>query len=557
VKSSKKPRIVVYGVLTLLVLLYIFDSAPNLNPLYPDGAFFWCAAISLYVVAWAFFYLGGKLGNLFMLEGGRVHVNIEDFRFRAFPRWVKLLLALLWGLFLVVTIYSTVFFHWQTYRDQLGQPEVQVFSSNIQAVDLSKVPIVDYPLALKLADKKLGERPSLGSQVRLGNPTIQMVDERLLWVVPLHHSGFFKWITNLEGSAGYITVSATNVNDVEYYENYKIKYQPDSYLLHDLKRWTRFTAAPLSGIVDYSFEIDDSGVPHWIVSTYHNLRGFALPEATGVVVMNASTGQSARYRIGETPPWVDRVQPEAFILNQINNQGEYVHGFLNFSDKDKYKSSDGHAIVYNFGRCYLFTGLTSVGSDESSIGFMMVDMVTKQPLLYQLNGATEYSAQNSAQGKVQHLGYYASFPLIINAESTPTYFMTLKDREGLVKQYALVSVSNYSIVGVGDTITQAYRDYQTALRQGGQGFDSLVPGSGERTTVTGSVNRIGSRFDGSQTIYYLVLDEHPDKIFTAEGDLSSKLPLTRDGDRVSIVCTLFEGNPIVQVESFDNPAIGQ
>jgi hypothetical protein len=95
------------------------------------------------------------------------------------------------------------------------------------------------------------------------------------------------------------------------------------------------------------------------------------------------------------------------------------------------------------------------------------------------------------------------------------------------------------------------------LRQGGQGFDSLVPGSGERTTVTGSVNRIGSRFDGSQTIYYLVLDEHPDKIFTAEGDLSSKLPLTRDGDRVSIVCTLFEGNPIVQVESFDNPAIGQ
>jgi hypothetical protein len=139
------------------------------------------------------------------------------------------------------------------------------------------------------------------------------------------------------------------------------------------------------------------------------------------VAINASTGQSTRYRLGETPEWIDRVQPEAFIVKQINNQGEYVHGFLNFLDKDKFRSSPGHAIVYNFGRCFLFTGLTSVGSDESSIGFMMIDMVTKQPLLYQLNGATETAAQSSAQGKVQHLGYYASFPLIINAEATPTY----------------------------------------------------------------------------------------------------------------------------------------
>ena len=109
------------------------------------------------------------------------------------------------------------------------------------------------------------------------------------------------------------------------------------------------------------------------------------------------------YSIDEVPDWVDRVQPEDFIVNQINNKGEYVHGIFNFSDKDKYRTSEGEAIIYNNGDCYLFTGLTSIGQDESAIGFMMVDMVTKEPILYQMNGATEKSAQQSAQGKVQYL----------------------------------------------------------------------------------------------------------------------------------------------------------
>lgn len=73
-------------------------------------------------------------------------------------------------------------------------------------------------LALQLAQKKLGERPALGSQVALYTATIQMVDGELVWVVPLYHSGFFKWLTNMDGTPGYIVVSATNTNDVRYVE---------------------------------------------------------------------------------------------------------------------------------------------------------------------------------------------------------------------------------------------------------------------------------------------------------------------------------------------------
>ena len=157
-------------------------------------------------------------------------------------------------------------------------------------------------------------------------------------------------------------------------EGSKIKYHPGSYLLFDVARKVRFGPGLLTGITDYSFELDDNGQPYWVVSTYHNLRGFSLPEADGIILLNATTGQMERYTMENIPEWVDRVQPEDFVIEQITNRGNYVHGIFNFANKDKYRPSDGHNIVYNNGECYLFTGLTSVGADDSAIGFIMVDM---------------------------------------------------------------------------------------------------------------------------------------------------------------------------------------
>ncbi len=553
-KKIRKSKPFIYMAVTVLLMLYAFSSAVNFNPLYSDGAFFWCVVISAYVLTWSIFKLGGAFSVRESTSmPGRAQLNLDPIKFKAFPKPAKLLLIVPWVLFVGINVFSMPLFHYKAYRDQLGSVNQQVFSSDMQAVDLSQIPIVDEELARKLADKKLGERASLGSQVVLGEPTIQMNNGKLIWAVPLYHSGIFKWLTNLSGTPGYIVVSATNVNDVDYVEGHKIKYQPQSHLLYDIGRHTRFTAAPFDGITDYSFELDDAGVPYWIVTTYRNLRGFALPEATGVIIVNATTGQSQKYALTNVPEWVDRVQPEYFLRRQIMNQGEYVHGVFNFADKDKFQPSEGQAVVYNNGRCYLFTGLTSVGNDESAIGFMMVDMVTKKPLLYQMNGATEYAAQGSAQGKVQHLNYYASFPLIINADNVPTYFMTLKDREGLIKQYALVSVTNYSTVGVGETISQTYRNYQTVLRQNGDS-SQLLPSSGSEQKLNGTVERIASQYNGEDTIYYVILSEYRNKIYTVNASLSSELALTREGDRVQIIYWGDEQNaqPIMEATGFDN-----
>lgn len=543
----KKKKAWIFLVITLLVLLYVFVEAPTLSPLYLDGAIFWAVLITIYVGLNALM----KIGE-FSFDAEKTQPGQVPFSFSArqkFPKLSAVIIAVPWILIVVVMILCSVFFQWKAYRDQLGEPEIKKFDNEVQAIDVAQIPIVDENLALQLAQKKLGERPALGSQVALYSATIQMVDGELVWVVPLYHSGFFKWLTNLSGTPGYIVVSATNTNDVRYVEGYKIKYHPGSYLLFDITRKVRSGPGLMTGITDYSFELDDEGQPYWAISTYKNSRGFSLPEADGIILLNATTGQMDRYGMDEVPEWVDRVQPEDFVLAQIANRGNYVHGIFNFANKDKYRPSEGHNIVYNNGRCYLFTGLTSVGADDSAIGFIMVDMVTKEPIMYEMSGATEEAAQRSAEGRVQDLKYRATFPIILNIDSQPTYFMTLKDNIGLIKQYAFVSVTNYSTVGTGESVSAAMRDYENKLRSDGVTTIGKLGGVVEQ--LEGTILRISGEYSGGNTVYKFLLSEKPDILFIAESTAGAELALTQPNDKIQVEYSL-SSDGTAEVTSFDN-----
>ena len=61
--------------------------------------------------------------------------------------------------------------------------------------------------------------------------------------------------------------------------------------LDDLNRHVRFFGGGLfKGLTDYSFELDDDGVPYWVITSYKNRWLFNLPEADGVLTVNATTG---------------------------------------------------------------------------------------------------------------------------------------------------------------------------------------------------------------------------------------------------------------------------
>ncbi len=466
-------------------------------------------------------------------------------------RKLAIIIYLLLGLFVVLGILSSAsLFQSRNYRNLIGEVKQTEFTELVSPVKLDQVPIVDRNFAASLAEKKLGEDYALGSRVTLGWPTRQMVDGRLFWVIPLLHSGFFKWLTNASnGTPGYIMVSATNPQDITFVRELqgrpvKIKYQPEAYFNHDLHRHLYLHGYVTRGLADFTFEVDDDGEPYWTTKVYTNKVGIRGPEAIALAVVHAGTGEIRHYPLRQSdggwsdeniPAWIDRVQPANFVLAQLNWWGAYVNGFWNtvFGKRDMLMVTEGYNIIYgNDNRSYYYTGMSSVGSDEGTVGFLLTDTRTKRTHLYRMSGATEYAAMQSAEGKVQNFKYTATFPILVNMNGVATYFMTLKDGTGLVKQFAFVSVKDFSLVGVGESIKAARDNYLMMLASSRTGI--LPGGSAEKIALSGTIERIGTDIKEARAYYYLSLAETPGFIYIATTDLSSFLPVAKPGDSVEL-----------------------
>ncbi|MEZ7515273.1 hypothetical protein [Flavobacterium frigidarium] len=459
--------------------------------------------------------------------------------------------------YLVVTpiLTSLPIFRTAAYQTMIGKvADGNTISNHIAPISIDEIRVVDEDLAHLLGEKVLGTQPALGSQVELGEFCIQKVNNDLYWVAPLLHSGFFKWMNNRSGSAGYVMVSATNERDVKLVQNIggspvKIKYQPKAYFQSNIKRLLYLNGYATVGLEDFSFEIDDAGLPFWVVTTFKKEIGFSGNEATGIVLINAQTGQMKEYSIATTPKWVDRIQPINFIEEQLNDWGEYVQGYWNFSNENKLQITEGLTLVYgNDNRSYWYTGLTSVGKDESAVGFVLVDTRTKEATFYKQGGATEYAAQSSAQGKVQEKGYQASLPIPYNINNIPTYVMTLKDKGGLVKMFAMVAISDYTIVGVGNTMREALTSYKNVYNMSD---NKVNPNSvSNRKVLKTIITRIQNDVKNGNSFYYFKVKDYPN-IFVGSSQISNQLPVTMIGDSVSISFDV-DMEAVIDVSSFKN-----
>ena len=443
----------------------------------------------------------------------------------------------------------------KSYKNLIGKvADGTSISNHIAPISIDKIRVVDESLAYLLGEKILGSQPALGSQVELGHFCIQKVGKSLFWVAPLLHSGFFKWINNQEGTAGYVIVSATNERDVKLVQNIdgkniKIKYQPEAFFGSQLARHIYMNGNATIGLTDFTFEIDDLGNPFWVVTTFDKKIGFSGNDATGVVIVDAQTGAISNFSIDKAPKWVDRVQPIDFIEAQLNDWGRYVHGYWNFSNADKLQITEGMTLIYGEDdKSYWYTGLTSVGKDESAVGFVLVDTRTKQATFYKQSGATEFAAQGSAEGKVQEKGYKSSLPIPYNINNIPTYVMTLKDAGGLVKMYAMVAISDYTIVGVGNSMREALSSFKGAYNMTGSKMNtSSVSNKNQLKTI---VTRITNDVKNGTSFYYFTTKNYP-KIFVGSSQISSQLPITIIGDSIKISFDV-DNEEVIDVSTFEN-----
>lgn len=423
-------------------------------------------------------------------------------------------------------------FRAMSYQGLIGEIKLsENFAEEVPPVALDKIRIIDQEVAHRLGDKVLGEElpgeeRTLGSQAYVGEFRIQNLNGELFWIAPLLHSGFFKWFNNTEGTPAYIKVSATSDPQVELVSDVRIKYQPEAYFGSNLHRHLYLHGYMTTGLTDYTFEIDDKGTPYWVVTLYSHEVGFSGMNAYGVAVVNAETGDIQEYTPETAPKWIDRIQPMEMVEEQLEYWGEYIHGYWNFSNLDKKTTTRGLSLVYGKDdQSYWYTGLTSVGQEEGTIGFVLVNTRTKETTRYKQVGATEEAARRSAMGKVQEKKYIGSFPILYNINNVPTYVLSLKDQAGLIKMVAMVSVRDHSIVGVGETLEEALRSYR-----GGRVVDKK---EGIYTTY-GHIQRIQSSLINGKTSYYFTLDNVPNKIFLGESIVSTEFPLTAVSDSVMV-----------------------
>lgn len=456
-------------------------------------------------------------------------------KFLAICGGALLILGLL-NLLVLPILTSLPMFYSQAYRNLLGEVKESSFTADIEPINLAQIRIVDEETARKLAEKKIGEVPALGSQVQMGALSLQKVKGGLYYIAPLEHRGLFQWISNrASGSEGFVMVSATNPQDVRLIQDVHIKYQLRGFLFDYLPRYLYFKGIVSAGMADFSFEVDDELQPYWVVPLYKNKVGFGGADAVGVVTVNAQTGATARYSMDNIPEWIDRVEPEQLVFNQIRDWGEYVNGYWNsiFAKTGTLRPTNNelHIIYGNDDNVYWYTGITSLGRDESTVGFILVNSRTKEAKWYKVAGANEAGARKSAEGQVQEKGYRAGYPILYNINGVPTYIAPLKDKEGLLKAIASISVENYNLVGVGPDIESSLRAYQQSLANKGNMF---IPGNEiVRAELTGKISRLSQVVKGGESYFYLMLEGDP-RIFIGTVNTAPKLPLVKPGDAVKI-----------------------
>ena len=473
--------------------------------------------------------------------------------------WIAISMLCLY-IFVLPLITSSAMLRTSEYQTLIGKvAKGEKISQHIAPISMNEIRVVDEDLAMLLGEKILGSQPALGSQVEIGEFSIQQVNKKLFWVAPLLHSGFFKWFNNQDGTPGYVMVSATNERDVRLVQTInnkpiKIKYQPNAYFGSDNARFLYFNGFHSTGLQEFSFEIDDNGKPFWVVSKYEKKIGFSGNDATGVIILDAESGDIKHYSIKTTPIWVDRIQPIDFVEDQLNDWGKYINGYWNFANINKLAITEGLTLVYGQdNRSYWYTGLTSVGKDESAVGFVLVDTRTKETTFYKQSGATEFAAQSSAKGKVQEKGYSASLPIPYNINGIPTYVMTLKDAGGLVKMFAMVAISDYTIVGVGNTMRETLSAFKNVYNMAD---NKINPQSTtNKKMIEATVARIQNDVNNGNSFYYFQVEGNPG-IFVGTSQISAQIPLTMKGDIIKISFDQ-DSEKVIDISSFENLSLKQ
>ena len=461
---------------------------------------------------------------------------------------------------LLGSLISSTVFNARAYSEIITVSE-EKFEDDMPKTDkVTNIALMDTDTAKIIGNRTLGSLSDVVSQFEISENYNQINYLRTpKKVANLEYAGFFKWLGNrANGIPGFVMVDPVN-NNAEYKELSKpLKYVESGYLGDDLMRKLRFSY-PTKILGQPRFEIDDLGNPVYIVPCYKpQVLMFGAEDVNEVIIFDPCTGKSEIYDLEKTPAWIDIVYDGYLACEKYDWKGIYSGGFINsiIGNKNCVQTTDDFGYVILGDDVWYYTGVTSVNSDKSNIGFILSNARTGEYKFYPVIGAEEHSAMASAEGEIQEKGYVASFPVLINVEGEATYIMVLKDAGGQVRRYALVNVEQYSIVATAATQTEAMSKYKALLFENGiiddSGNDPVIDPS-DTEEITLLVDKITLVAHGGESyIYFTGLSSKNEKIILRKAvQDDATLLFVEENDTIKFKAKATENASIFEIASWE------
>lgn len=544
-RTNKNPKkmLVVDIVLFLFVAIawfYLFYPAINIHSI-P----FWIYLFVLLSLGFSFFY--PHRAPLFVSHAKKPSEIIMQFRSQSGKRsgstiimLIALIAVLVYGL--CSFIFSPIF-RANAYASRIQVEDVGF--SEIPPYRFNETAIIDRLSTQNLGDKVMGQMTDLVSQFSVSPEYSQIsYQEGTYRVTPLAYEGFIKYLRNRSsGIPGYITVNTTTgETQLTRLEN-KMRYVPSAYFNENLYRRLRFQY-PTEIFYDPTFEIDEDGNPYYVCTTYTYDGIDSRKRVKGVILFNPIDGSSQKYEIEEAPTWIDRIFPEDLVIEELNDYGKYRKGFFNswIGQEGVIQTSEGYNYISKEGDVWLYTGMTSAVSDESNLGFMLVNLRTHKAQFTPTSGADEYSIMASAEGEVLNYGYSATFPVLVNINNKPVYLLSLKDSAGLIKMYAMVDAQDYQQVYTIKADKNAKLAIDTLIAEISGGHSANLESVQTKTITVDDIKNVV--IDGN-TILYIQSGKDIYKVPLTESNAPSVLFLSK-GDRITIQYLEIDDELLVQ-----------
>ena len=528
--SKVKSNIISALVTVLFAAVGFYFTLPALSIHNPSLLFYVAFLTVVYAIVYSILRKG------FNLRSGVTVVGIKQM-----PAQFKIV-AIVCVICLIIGVIGwlsgAVIFNASRYQ-KLLEIETGDFNEDVDRISYDQIPTLDKNSAIKLGDKTMGSLSDLVSQFSVMDDYYSQINYKgtPVRVTPLEYVDIFKWLNNVsEGVPGYIMINMVNqevtLNRFSDLGLDNMKYSTAEHFGRNLYRHLRFNY-PTYIFEEPNFEVDDNGTPFWVCArVIYKIGLYGGHDIGGVVLVNAVTGESTYYDVKDVPSWVDRVYNADLIIEQFDYHGMLQHGFLNsiFGQKDCQETTDGYNYIALNDDVYMYTGVTSVTSDQSNIGFILTNQRTKATSFYKISGAAEYSAMSSAEGEVQNLRYVATFPLLLNIADEPTYFVALKDASGLVRMYAMINVSQYQNVATGQTLKECEENYVRLMRDIGKKPTDVKP----EKEITAVVTDIRTAVIDGNSFYFFFTDASEQAFMMSVAD-NTEIVTYDVGDTVKIV----------------------